>query len=287
TTNGATATTRYAKSIAGDLAATITTTTGGANTLALPVVDLHGDTVTTIDVPTTGNCTGIGEWTDTDEYGNPLNTDTGTTPTTSTGIGYGWLGGKQRATTNTGMLLMGVRLYNPSTGQFTSPDPVFGGNSTAYAYPQDPINGYDITGQWGCGWCSKVIHAVVHHVKRHWKSDLGYAAAGACIFATGGVCTGLTVVVVGISAWDNTSAVIHHRKRWYQAAGSFAFDAVGLRIRPLRAAFRPLHRVARGLHAFGPRRWRSIRYSLRHHRVRSAVSAGYNAMAIWKTHRRW
>lgn len=41
---------------------------------------------------------------------------------------------------------MGARLYNPTTGLFTSIDSVAGGNTTDYAYPQDPINKYDLDG---------------------------------------------------------------------------------------------------------------------------------------------
>ena len=41
---------------------------------------------------------------------------------------------------------MGARLYNNITGHFTSVDPVPGGNTTAYTYPQDPINQYDLDG---------------------------------------------------------------------------------------------------------------------------------------------
>lgn len=55
--------------------------------------------------------------------------------------------GKQRATDPSGLVLMGARLYNPFTGQFTGSDPVYGGNSTAYSYPQDPIGGLDLTGE--------------------------------------------------------------------------------------------------------------------------------------------
>jgi type IV pilus biogenesis protein CpaD/CtpE len=41
---------------------------------------------------------------------------------------------------------MGARLYNPTTGHFTSRDPVTGGNTTSYTYPQDPINLRDVDG---------------------------------------------------------------------------------------------------------------------------------------------
>lgn len=43
---------------------------------------------------------------------------------------------------------MGVRLYNSVTGHFTSVDPVIGGNTTRYTYPQDPINQLDLTGKY-------------------------------------------------------------------------------------------------------------------------------------------
>jgi hypothetical protein len=43
---------------------------------------------------------------------------------------------------------MGARVYNPVTGQFTSPDPIPGGNETTYTYPNDPINQNDYTGCW-------------------------------------------------------------------------------------------------------------------------------------------
>jgi RHS repeat-associated protein len=108
-------------------------------------------------VPASGDAAGLDDWNDTDEYGNPLSpaavgttaTNPGGTEATDTtgGLGYGWTGANQRATSSTGLLLMGARLYNPTTGQFTSLDPIYGGNTAPYAYPQDPVNGYDLTGQ--------------------------------------------------------------------------------------------------------------------------------------------
>lgn len=41
---------------------------------------------------------------------------------------------------------MGARLYKQTTGLFTSLDPVYGGNTTAFTYPQDPINYRDLDG---------------------------------------------------------------------------------------------------------------------------------------------
>jgi RHS repeat-associated protein len=61
---------------------------------------------------------------------------------------YGYLGGHERTTANTaGVLLMGRRLYNPTTGRFLQPDPVPGGSANAYDYAgQDPINNVDLNG---------------------------------------------------------------------------------------------------------------------------------------------
>ncbi|MGN6780710.1 MAG: RHS repeat-associated core domain-containing protein [Marmoricola sp.] len=120
------------------------------------MTNAHGDAVAQLSLPSSGNAYGVDDWASLDEYGNSqVNSSAGETATnpsgvTSTGagggLGYGWLGSAQRATDASGLVLMGVRLYNPSTALFLSPDPVYGGNSTAYSYPQDPINSSDISG---------------------------------------------------------------------------------------------------------------------------------------------
>ncbi|MDI6105972.1 RHS repeat-associated core domain-containing protein [Actinoplanes sp. NEAU-A12] len=104
------------------------------------ISNLHGDITATI----TNNDAGLTTTSSTDEYGNPADSDK---------IGqqrYGWLGVKQRAAdTPTGIILMGVRLYNPTTGRFLQVDPVYGGSCNAYDYAcADPTNKQDITGKW-------------------------------------------------------------------------------------------------------------------------------------------
>jgi RHS repeat-associated protein len=57
------------------------------------------------------------------------------------------MGTQQRGTDPAaGLTLMGARLYNSVTGQFTSTDPVTGGNTTRYAYPTSPTTTADASG---------------------------------------------------------------------------------------------------------------------------------------------
>ena len=210
-TTAVTTSTRYAETLGGDLGLEITSTPGGSASpdIKLPIANPHGDTVTTIAVPVTGtgatatlgNATCIGAWADYDEYGNAKTPATGgvsgsgTVAAASGGVGYAWLGNKQRATDPTsGLILMGARLYNKTTGQFTSLDPVYGGNTTNYSYPQDPINGYDLDGRW---W--------------GWRKTLRYAAIGAGI--VGAIACGASVVcgvavgaAAGLAAYSATHA---------------------------------------------------------------------------------
>ncbi len=131
-----TTTTRYESTIGGDLALTITD-----QQVELAVNNPHGDTVTTIPLTGTGAGQGINGWAQYDEYGNQIVDSANTGATT-----YGWHGADQRALDTSGLILMGARLYNSVTGIFTSRDPIDGGNTTTYAYPQDPINSHDISG---------------------------------------------------------------------------------------------------------------------------------------------
>lgn len=135
-------TTRYESTIGGDLALTIT-----ENNVELAISNPHGDTVATLALTGDKAGTGISSWAQYDEYGNQLTNPVNTGTTT-----YGWHGADQRALDTSGLILMGARLYNPTTGLFTTRDPVDGGNTTTYAYPQDPIGSNDITGLWKWDW---------------------------------------------------------------------------------------------------------------------------------------
>ncbi len=88
---------------------------------------------------------------------------------------------------------MGARLYNPTTGQFTSLDPVVGGNENNYNYPNDPINKYDLDGRlefnrpdW-MNWRNAARAATV----------IGF---GVCVVASAGACLAAGLVGAVISA---------------------------------------------------------------------------------------
>ena len=125
----------YAAGLDGSLAATVTT--NGSGTVRYRLSDLHGDlTATTGPDPAGGMFDGtVSSW---DVWGRQL---------TGSATRHGWLGAKQRTQdVLTGLTVMGVRLYNPATGLFLQPDPVYGGNDNTYTYPPDPINKCDASG---------------------------------------------------------------------------------------------------------------------------------------------
>lgn len=147
----------YTPALASNLNAT-RKVNGTTTTAYLNIGNLHGDTITSLELPTTGYVSGPNELNVYDEYGIPQapeldNRPVGVTAHTDTTqlfvLNYGSLGQPQRETTDTGIQFMGARGYNPITGQFLTPDPVPGGNETPYNYPNDSINLSDLNGKVG------------------------------------------------------------------------------------------------------------------------------------------
>ncbi|MFE7191481.1 DNRLRE domain-containing protein [Kitasatospora sp. NPDC057541] len=164
----------------GTLAATTTRTGGGV----LQLANLHGDITLRLPLDTAVAPTVL----DYDEYGQPR--------AGQPGARYAWLGDKQRSDETPGALtLMGVRLYNPATGRFLSPDPVQGASANAYDYCNaDPVNCTDLNGRMP-GWLKAALKAAVARAVQlavtaavaawvpflaPWALHIGNCAGGAC-----------------------------------------------------------------------------------------------------------
>ncbi|MFD7985211.1 DNRLRE domain-containing protein [Kitasatospora indigofera] len=125
-----------------DLTGQLTAATGTDGGAILLLTNLHGDVSVQMSPDGTEDLA-VYHY---DEYGNVVDA-TGSTD-------YGWLGGAQREADGlSDLTLMGVRLYDATTGRFLQPDPVLEGSPNAYGYPVDPVTMDDLTGMsWRKKW---------------------------------------------------------------------------------------------------------------------------------------
>lgn len=184
----------------------------------------HGDVIATI--PNTPNVT--------KDQMTPVSTYTafGLDQPNSTGKDpYGWESSNQRDTINTaGLITMGARLYNPTTGRFLTLDPVEGGNANNYMYPADPVNGEDLNGQWG--W----VRRVGSWINRN-KVDIALTAA---------------MFVPGLGA----AAAVYRGYRVYRAART-AYSSWRRLSRPAQQAY---NKSGAGRYASRPTSWVAGRF---------------------------
>ena len=127
----------WARNIVGPAGGLVASEASNGN-LTLRIANLHGDLVASVNSTNTG----LSNYSETTEYGVPR-------AATAADTTYGYLGTARRSTdTLGGLVIMGLRLYNPSSGRFLSVDPVMGGSANAYDYAaQDPVNHSDVSGR--------------------------------------------------------------------------------------------------------------------------------------------
>ena len=216
TLNPSGTTTSYLSSMTSDNLLDVTTGTGvtgnclGSATAqcTLNLTDLRGNVVgTALPASGTSSVSGYSEQT---EFGQPRSLTT----QQSVAACYGWLGTHQKQENNlSGLVLMGVRVYNPATGTFTESDAVLGGNANPYTYPGDPVNGSDLTGKFHICWlwCSD-NPTVPTLMKQHWR---GVVAGAELIGVIGcGVATGGACALVASVSFVVDSAISLHDNRW-------------------------------------------------------------------------
>jgi RHS repeat-associated protein len=165
--------------------------------------NIHGDIALTVDASGNNTSSGIGPLSSSvyDPFGNALAGSN--LPNNFTRGSYGWVGQHERLTESTlGLtpIQMGARVYLPTIGRFTSVDPVEGGVENDFVYPPDPINDFDLNGQWSI------------------SATLAVLGVAACVIGTGGLCTGAAIAAAAYSGYQSALASYHANHNVSKAA---------------------------------------------------------------------
>lgn len=151
----------------GQLAAT----TSATGDVRLQLTNLHGDVIAAYSP-----ASGAVELRGADEFG---------VPTTASTERYGWLGGFQRSKEALGgTMLIGARVYQPTTGRFLQTDPLPGGSANAYDYcSANPTGCVDTTGYGTCSLWGLVCGKVFNNSNRYMRiGEIGGGGGGCRIF---------------------------------------------------------------------------------------------------------
>jgi RHS repeat-associated protein len=158
---------------------------GQANRATYSLPNIHGDVLLTVNGLGVNTSTGNGPANSFtyDPFGSII---TGSTfpSNTASGSAYGYLGQHQKLSETLFALApiqMGARVYLPSLGRFAQIDPIEGGNANLYSYPADPVNEFDLTGEWPS--FKSIVKAVttVATIASFIPGPVGMVAAGVAV----------------------------------------------------------------------------------------------------------
>lgn len=144
---------------------------------------------------------------------------------TADGTSYQYVGQHEEMTDSEtspitgGIVQMVARAYVPSLGRFLIIDPQEGGNANNYVYVGDPINDFDLDGNWGVNWnfVKNVVKVVtnVAAVASFIPGPVGMVAAGVAVagnLAQGNV-AGAAVAAVGFIPGGKAVAAIASKSK--------------------------------------------------------------------------
>lgn len=151
--------------------------------------DLHGDVVRTTDALGAKTADFLYG-----PYGQVLSPITNSTVTPNTPLvaqpgnasaqaSFSWVGKNQKFDESSFVLTpiqMGARVYVPGLGRFLQVDPQEGGTENNYVYPSDPVNEFDLDGNFGWGAALKVVTRVAS-VGKMLPGPVGMACAGVAV----------------------------------------------------------------------------------------------------------
>lgn len=147
----------------GGVTITVKPQSSSAGAVTYSLSNLHGDTMATVDADGLATVQAP-----TGPFGEML-PSSGKPNNTVDGASFAYVG-RAKKTTDTDFAItptqMGARVYVAELGRFLQVDPVEGGTDNSYAYVNDPVNGYDLSGQSGIGSLFSVIKKVVKAVVR-------------------------------------------------------------------------------------------------------------------------